>query len=297
MIIKILFATGLISSFAWAGGGSVVGNGAGIVENNFQFAYLSLTTTIAECLQQQKCEMTPPEFRTLTEMQKVLETNKSNEKRIQFVSEKDHPDFFNTGEGEIHRIAKTGLTAQEPIYINRDQLYAQNGQPAFDFASILSILAHEVGHQTGELSHAKLDILGSKLKKVILEKVRTHDVEVGVSHERVEVAIINQSFPFRSSEMTISWQGVGSVLVTEEIMKHTNCRLPGATLAGIEIDNGHYTEVSDKLGQRELAVKFAVWAHLTCFDPQTGNFEAETKNISTEITKELKFTVLEVRDL
>ena len=80
-------------------------------------------------------------------------------------------------------------------------------------------------------------------------------------------------------------------------MKNTNCKLPNATLAGIEIDNGHYTSISDKLGQLEAVVKFAVWAHLTCYNPGTDTFDTETKDIETQITKELRFTVIEIREL
>ena len=293
MTIKTLSAVLCISCTSWAGG-SVIGNGAGIVENNFQFAYLSLTTTVAECLQQQKCEMSPAELKALTSMKEVLDLNRSNEKRLQFVSEKDHPDFFNTGEGQVHRIAKTGLTPVDPIFINLDLLYSAEGRPAFDLSTAVSILAHEVGHQSGELDHAKLDIIGSKLKKVTLEKVRTHDVEVGPTNERVEVSIINQTFPYRTSEVTASWQNVGSVLVTKALMDQIHCRKNGATLASVEIDNGHYTKI---FSQPEFAVGFAAWVHITCYSPATESFSSETKGIEAIFNKKLQFQLISVKDL
>ena len=40
----------LFSQMAFAGGGVVVGNGAGIAENNFQYAYQSLDTILIVCI-------------------------------------------------------------------------------------------------------------------------------------------------------------------------------------------------------------------------------------------------------
>ncbi len=293
MTTKIFTLALMLSTACWAGG-SVIGNGAGIVENSFQYAYLTLSTTIVECLEQQRCEMSPAELKTLAEMKQVLEFNKSNDNRIQFVSEKDHPDFFNTGEGQVHRVAKTGLTPQDPIYINLDLLYTEAGRPALDFSTIISILAHEVGHQSGEESHAKLDIIGSKLKKVTLDKIRTHDVEVGPNKELVEVTIINQSLPYRTSDINFSWQNAGSSSVTTSLMQRIHCKSPTSTLASVQIDNGHFTQISVS---PTLQVGFAAWVHITCFSAGTSLFNAETKNLSAVITKDLNFRIMSVEDL
>ena len=131
----------------------------------------------------------------------------------------------------------------------------------------------------------------------MLEKVRTDDVEVCATHDLVEVAIINRILLFRSSEMTFSWQPLGSALVTKVLMQHVVCKSTSATIAGIEIDNGHHTADLEKTDNQRALVKYAVWAHLTCFDSARGTFAAEIKNIQTQMTNDLYFTAIEVSDL
>lgn len=293
MITKLFTLAFIYSSLAWAGGGSIIGNGAGIVENNFQYAYQNLSLTVSECIDQLKCEMNPSEIKVLKTILQVLQVNKSNEKRLQFVSEKDYPGFFDTGEGEVHRIAKTGLTPDIPIYVNLDLLYTAEGKPAFDYSTIVSILTHELGHQAGEENHAKLDILGAKLKRISLEKVRSHSAQVG--NEMVEVTVLNQSYPFLVSDLSISWQGVGLALLTKDLMKRVSCNHPKDTVAGVEIDNGHFISLSEGNPHQEAFIGFGLWIHLSCYSADAGRFQNETKSITMEISRSLILTVTEIK--
>ena len=46
-------------SFEWIsnGGGTVIGNGAGLVESNFQYAYDSLKKILPHCFQKNVCDL------------------------------------------------------------------------------------------------------------------------------------------------------------------------------------------------------------------------------------------------
>lgn len=289
LIFALIF---MIQSIVLAGG-SVIGNGAGIVENNFQFAYQNLHSTFSECITKATCELTEAETTIVRNMRKVIEINRSNENRFVFIS--GNPDFFKTGEGENHRVAKTGLEPETPIYVNLDLLYTIDGKPAFDLLAITSILVHELGHQTGETNHAKLDIIGSKIRKNLLKKVQSHVVHIEA--DQIEVSIINRTFPFRASDMTIAWQGVGSITVTQMVLESVKCKNPENTLAGIEIVNGHYTYLKKTNGFEPARFGFGFWAVLNCYSKQNETFQQEEKQIEIEANRDLEINVLSVQDL
>lgn len=293
-LTKIFFLIFLFQGIAFAGG-SVIGNGAGIVENSFQFAYQNLHATFSECITQAKCELTEAETELVRKMRKVIDINRSNENRILFVTEKDLPGFFNTGDNESHRIAKTGLDATSPIYVNLDLVYSPGGTPAFDYATITSILVHELGHQTGETNHAKLDIVGSKIKKNILKKVQDHRAEL--SYEEIEVSIVNRSFPFRASDITISWQNVGSTVVTGKALELVKCKNPEDTLAGIEIQNGHFKSLTKATEATPARFNFGFWAMLTCYSKVREVFLPEQRQVQIEVDRNLDIKTLSVEDL
>lgn len=290
-IFSLLF---LFQASALAGG-SVIGNGAGIVENTFQFAYQNLHGTFSECIIQAKCELTEVETELVRKMRKVIDINRSNENRILFVSEKDLPGFFNTGDNETHRIAKTGLDSSSPIYVNLDLVYSPGGNPAFDYATITSILVHELGHQAGEINHAKLDIVGAKIKKNILKKIQDHSAEL--SYEQIDVSIINRNFPFRASDISISWQNVGSVVATKEALDAVKCKNPEDTLAGIEIQNGHFKLLSKATAESPAHFSFGFWALLTCYSKTREVFLPEKRQVQIDVNRNLEIKTLSAEDL
>lgn len=294
MLLKT-FTLIFLTQTAVLAGGSVIGNGAGLVENTFQFAYQNLHGIFSECITQAKCELTEAETLLVKNMRKVIEINRSNENRILFVSEKDQPGFFKTADNEVHRIAKTGLDAAIPIYVNLDLLYLPDGKPAFDYVTIASILVHELGHQTGETNHAKLDIIGSKIKKNILKKIQNHTIQL--SEEQIEVSVISRHFPFRTSDISISWQNVGSIAATKQVLEAITCKNPNESLAGIEIQNGHFTFLKKMSPQKTAHFGFGFWAVLTCYSEENESFQQEQKQIEIEVTRELEVKTLAVQDL
>lgn len=299
MITKLisLFALCLSPYVFASGGGSVIGNGAGIVESNFQYAYTSLSVTITDCIKQPRCQMSPLETKILKSIQAVLKINVSNDKRILFVSEKENPGLFKTGDREVHRIAVTGLNPSVPIYVNTDLLYSEDGLPALDLATVNSILVHELGHQTGEVDHAKLDVIAAKIKKMFLESIRTHSISVGSSHETVEVAVINRVHPFMVSELLLTWQGVGTEVITSSIISPIQCSEAGATFSGFEIYNGHFTGIHQKQEPAEIKLGFAIWINIFCFSAKMQSAVTETKSVQFEFTRSLVPERIQVQDL
>ncbi len=282
----------LFSSLSLAGGASVIGNGAGIVENNIQFSYSSLPDLVKECLRTNRCEISATEARTLSRILTVLSINASNADRILFVSEKENPGFFDTGVNEKHRIAKTGLTPKDPIYINTDLLYNEKGQPNIDLPTITSILLHEVGHQSGEQSHAILDIIGSKLKKMISHKMDIHSIVLS-DDSYLEVTIINHKFPFLISDLMVSWQGIGTKNLSQAI--NTSIKCTEGDLSGLEVFNGHFTSIS--ISDIDKKVGFGIWINLSCYSEAQNKNLVETKSMELEIGKDLSVKILNFSDL
>ena len=297
MINKYVFIILIVSStICFAGGGSVIGNGAGLVENNFQYAYTALITTVTECIETQKCEMSQPELKTLIEIKKVLRQNISNVKRIIFVSDLKFPGFFDTGVNEKHRIAKTGLSSDFPIWVNSDLLYAADGQPAFDFSTISSILVHEVGHQTGEESHPKLDIIGAKVKNMILKKITSHTLKIDAESKKIEITIVNQVYPFSASDIYIAWQGIGSATLTKDLIREIQCDDNNSTLAGVEIENGHFTSISQDT-TKAYKIGFGVWINLSCYSNSESKIYKLTKAVESSVDEELSLVVTSVKTI
>lgn len=282
----------LISSVSSAGGASVIGNGAGIVENNIQYAYSSLPDLVSECLRTNRCEISPTEAKTFSRILTVLSANASNAERILFVSEKENPGFFDTGVNEKHRIAKTGLTPNDPIYINSDLLYNEKGQPNLDLPTIASILLHEVGHQSGEQNHAFLDIIGSKLKKMISQKLDIHSIVLS-DESYLEVTIINHQFPFLISELMVSWQGIGTKNISQAINSSIKCSV--GDLSGLEVFNGHFTSLS--ISDVDKKIGFGIWINLSCYSEALNKSVVETKSMELEIGKDLSVKILNFGDL
>ncbi len=280
MMTVLLLFTGSL----WAGG-SYIGNGAGLVENNFQYAYSSLSNIFSNCKDSENCNLTESELALLEKMQVVLQYNSANSQRIEFISELKFPGFFTTGESEVHRIAKTGLTASAPIFVNSDLLYTEDGTPALDFAYIVSILTHEVGHQAGELNHRRLDILGSKIRAVVNQNIVRHQMKIEGAG-RVEMLILNNDFPLKSADLFFSWEKVGSKKITPSVMSFLRCSEKNASLAGFEINNGHYLipDDMDKVGTR---VDFGMWISLYCYDPADRSVSIEKSSVKISVTRDL----------
>lgn len=174
----ILFAVtvcALVPLIGFAGG--YAGNGGGLVEQNFNYAYSSLPRLIDSSLFTFSQQLSDQEKLTLKKIKAIAIANVSNAKRLVFLSGQAHPEIFNTGPNELHRLAVTTNIPGDIIYVNGDFLYNDNGGAQLTIGEIISILTHEIGHQANQPNHQFLDILGSKVRNYYLQNVKTYDIE------------------------------------------------------------------------------------------------------------------------
>ncbi len=275
------------------GSGNVIGNGAGLVENQFQFAYSTISSVATQCAEFKKCETNAVENKLLTQISLIIQKNSTNVERLLFLSEKLNPGFFNTGENEQHRIAKTKLQENSTIYVNLDQIYSADGKPALDYPTIISILTHELGHQAGERNHAKLDILGNKLKKVVLQKLARHQMNFGENNDSVEILMMSHDFPVRTSELIVSW-GTKSLDATSGIIEILSCRSPQKSIAGFEFQNGHFLVANTNATN---VINFGLWVDIYCYSPETKTVEVEKYEMKLQINPELSIKVILLQEI
>jgi hypothetical protein len=166
-IAALLFCFAL-EAHASNSGGSLVGNGAGLAELEITYAYTRLPESIRRCFSDDACDakLSDRERDILKQIRVQVLSQNDAEQKIHYVSEKELPGFFTTGEGEFHRIAKTDTRTYSIIFINTDAIYG-NGKALVDAPLATSLLIHELGHQLGVADHTWLNILGSKVRAAI----------------------------------------------------------------------------------------------------------------------------------
>ncbi len=271
--IKFLIITTLFSIQSFAGG--VVGNGAGLVEQNIQFVYLSLPKIIESCISlPNQCSVTPEELIILEKIEVIVRRNYSTQNRIIFMSEKLNPGFFTTSSTENNRVAKTSLNSSMPIYFNVDEIYDSAGKPALDFAGISAILVHELGHQTGEPSHAKLDILGAKVRLFLSFKFVNFEYSFSSSQSGIEMNIVNYPMPSPIGDIYLSTDSGASIQLTSFVMQALTCGSRDDTLIGYNINNGHWNIVAGNAA----AIDFESWVQVTCRSSNQSGGVLSTSN-------------------
>ncbi|CAN5590549.1 hypothetical protein BH10BDE1_BH10BDE1_34820 [soil metagenome] len=289
------FAISITSPVALAGG-SVVGNGAGLVENNFQYSYSMIPALISACFASTQCPLTESEKTLLSSIREIAVDNASNPDRLSFMTGGDQRGFFDTGISEKHRIAKTGLNRDEVIFVNSDLLYDEAGKPRLDYPSIISILVHEIGHQAGEPDHAALDILGAKIRTLAYDKTSPYSIQMDNGDE-IDVTILNTDVPMRMAEFYFSWQGVGSTKATAKLTSGLACSKPDSNLAGIELTNGAFFLTRPLSNATISDVGFSVWVRLFCYDKTDAMLVIENYSVKAKIKKDLTLEILQTEKL
>lgn len=283
----------LLPIHSFAGGGSIVGNGAGIVENNFQFVYMSLENTIGECFLLENCKLSEHEKDLLGSISVIIRKNSTKAKNIYFISENDFPGFFDTGINEKHRIAKTGLTPESPIYINIDLVYSSEGKPAIDQQTIAALLVHEIGHQTGEVDHAALDILGAKIKLAFDQKLSRHSLLVGGLDDKFEISILNQKYPILAAEIFVGFENTIPKNITAPLVSPLSCTNKQADISGFEFFNGHFIGVT-KVNEKVTEIQFGLWINISCYDKASDLISIESKNVEFIINENMGIEVTKI---
>lgn len=272
------------------GGGVIVGNGAGIVESNFQYAYQSLKNVINHCLHSNNCNVQKDEHAVLLKLIIILETNANNKERLIFLSEKLNPGFFMTGEAESNRIAKTFLNPESPIFINIDQLYNAAGRPTLNFQRIIALLIHELGHQSGVLDHAWLDILGAKVADYS-ENSTNHfsfriDDEDLSKNQSLIFSVTNLEFPIKSSILIFNWRNTQSINLSNTLAASSSCQYESESFQGTEISNGHFSF------DEHNNLRFLAWVKVHCYESFSSNNFIYKRNLSVTLDSDYKILSL-----
>jgi len=165
-----------VSDPAWAaGGGSIVGNGGGLAEQNFTYAYTNLAHFYDLCwAHENECLSTAEEKKIFHLIRDNLSQEYKTTHQIQFLSGQKNPSLFAI-DGQI-RTAVTGDHVGDPIFINLDLIYQTNSRGeviATDLGTALAILTHELGHHHQVKDHQFLDLLGAKIHIFSMSKGET----------------------------------------------------------------------------------------------------------------------------
>lgn len=272
---KLFIIPLLVSTFVYAGG-SFVGNGAGLMENRFQYGYMSLNKLLMNCLINNDCGLTAQEKNIAAEVSEIMLQKVSDPHKFVFVTDKQMSDLADLPMNEPHRIAMTGLTPNEPIYINVDMLYDISGRPQLDYGAIVALIFHEAGHQTGETSHQLLDVIGTKLRVKLEAETLMYKFEL-YNLDRIEVVINNFSSPNKFAEIRISRNDHAMMSVGSNISKSFRCNDKKAKVTGYDYFNGYFTPVF-----KGSKATFNFIANIHCVKTN-GPLNIERKNVKFDI--------------
>jgi hypothetical protein len=277
LAISTFTAAVLATEEAKSSGGSLVGNGGGLAEQNVAFAYHLLPKVIDSCLHTKVCGLAPRDEALLSRIKSILLVNASRKDKFVFLSAASNPGFFDTGKNEHHRVAKTGSTPNTPIYFNTDIIAGANSQRVLSVAEAAAILVHEVGHQTGEMDHQSLDDLGAKIRFRFDNHVGQHPIPDLTP--QVSMQVFNYDGMFFLSDLVFTY-GNQIKNVTPLMIQNLNCRNPKSILTGFRLDNGHW--VRPVVTAQEITLVFQGWATIYCAS-ESSQLEVETSDTAITI--------------
>lgn len=165
-----------------------VGDGAGLAEMRFAFAYNNLERFLHFCLVSNNCRLNARERVLAGMIGQALPAERQNTKQLQFKTQKE--EDFNIGGRLV--VAKTGSTVGSPIIINKDMIYSKDVDDqtqAMSEAEAVAVLVHEMGHHHGEKDEDMLDSLGVKVQA--LSQTRMQRAEKGYLLSNLVVSAFN----------------------------------------------------------------------------------------------------------
>ena len=159
---------------------------AGLGEAYFRFALSRFRSFAVICMvSENNCQLTPAEKVWLGEIFDHLTPQQVQRQQLHFLSERENPGFFRL-DGAV-RIAKTGSTPGDPIYVNTDIIAHED---AFNFMVPITTLVHEFGHQVldPDPGHDRLDRLGVKVAIEAGRLIETHRLQAdGMTYGKLYV--------------------------------------------------------------------------------------------------------------
>lgn len=285
MLISLVFFAPMLMGL----GGHLVGNGAGQVEQNIVFAYISLTKEIDQCFSlPAKCPLDSRDANTLNNIRQIAMDHPFTTDRIQFISESEQPGFFETEVGQAHRIAKTGSVPgspvalpSDPIFWNTDQFYNASGNAALDFPFIIAILIHELGHQAGEPDHKYLDGLGAKVRSLLQDQIQEetypHEILNG-SEIELKLTTIKYSDATGTTDLFL-FDGDHTVSLNRYFIQSVVCK-DNETRVGWTLNAASF-ESNIHQTKDEIAIPYRGWLSVRCL--RDGQIREEDLDFTLEL--------------
>lgn len=263
------------TALAAASGADIVGNGSGYIEQNFLYIYTSLDRTISQCLSVPFCAGSIQDRATLRQIREVILKKREEKSRLVFLKSNDFIQFFENELDPSERIAKTGFSSEFPIYINLSLV--QEMKIGSDLSLILSILAHEVGHQVGISSHSYLDELATRLRGVFFENTLT--IELLQYNVPLKFMVLKARENFSHDETIMSVDGVLIDLprISIEFKCPYNDNLLSSTLT-----NPHWDAPIFR-GAR-LNVTLEAWGEFLCQSQSSGDISVEKRTVTYRLS-------------
>ena len=277
--MRIAFVLLMIASTsAWAGG-SIVGNGAGLVEQNVFFTRASLPRAIEDCLRlASACGLSTKDTILLAKIREIALRYPFSSDRVRFVSEKESPGFFETGAGEAHRIAKTGDEPGDVVYWNVDLFYGARGTPLLGLSALTALWIHELGHQAGEKDHGELDRLGALVRR--LQERGSQELAYNEPGAALRVLSLSYSSYTGASEVFLS-DGSAAYDLEPALSALLRCREPGASFLGWRASYLRWDERLAELGAGVEGLPMTIWALAYCL--RNGVVESERSDLSLRL--------------
>lgn len=280
-----LVVAATLGSVAYAGaeGGSSVRNGAGLVEQNFTYAYQSLPKAIASCQASPACGNRAADqavMRAVLEVLRQAQSSYREEGILDFISGQANPGFFDTAPGQSHRVARTELAPGATVYINVDQLYLADGNPALDLGAITAILFHEFGHQAGYSDHQQLDRIGARIRGSLADRTMRYGSSIGSMP--LEMTVINYGGYGAPTDLffRVGFPGKEEVTALGYLLLGREVRCQQGRLAsplGWRFENGHWGRV-----QPGAIMPFQGWLVADCLSA-TGDLFPERWDVEISI--------------
>lgn len=247
---------------ARGGSGDIVGNGGGLVEQNFQHAYDKAADLIDHCSVYKNCDIDDDDLAILEEIKLTIISNWGNKERLKFVPSQ-FEDFFND-EGDYEtRIAKTGFDPSFPILINLNLAY-RNESFAYDFGAMIAIVIHEVGHQIGIIDHGYLDFLGQIIRRETIARQDNFGIKIG--NGKFNIAVLNSGlYSLSKPGLYVSYNDK-SIPLIKKVSHEINCPI-NSELSGFYIENGHFSKPN--VIRHRILLQFESWLTYFCESKET----------------------------
>lgn len=238
-----------------ASGPDIIGNGAGLAEQNLTYIYRHLDRYLVLGLNQPHI-LDQGQRKVTQKILNIVLKNRFQKNSLVFLNSKVFDDFFNDILDPEERVAKTGFSSDFPIFINLGQVYKSNLEG--EVSSLLGILIHELGHQVGVSDHQYLDELAADLRDVF----ESHFSKVSIQRGGVEFSFSHYK-EHGDSSLDRGVLSIGEKAFIPFSLNEMNfeCPLDGK-LYSMTWENPHFLDIKEN--DKKLSVKVSVWADIAC---------------------------------